>query len=199
MRSEPVQNRFRVLALSLAFLCAAAVLQGTASAEEGRSSARAEYEVKAAFVYNFVKFVEWPDAAGLSHDRVRLCVLGDLPDAPAFLHLDGTVVRGKKVSVVALKDAVEVHTCDVLFVATNQSGRLPDVIGSLKDRPVLTIGDTEGYALRGVMINMFLENKRIRFEINEEQAKSAGLRISVKLLKLASKVYGTGQDEDEEE
>jgi hypothetical protein len=67
---------------------------------------------------------------------------------------------------------------------------LSEALEGLNSAPVLTIGDTDGYAQRGIMINMYLEDKRVRFEINAEAARTAGLRISAKLLKLAGKVYG---------
>jgi len=172
-------------------------MRGTASADEVRPSVRAEYEVKAAFVYNFVKFVEWPATRGPASDRVRLCVLGDLPGDLAFANLAGTFVQGKKISVLTVKELGDERNCDVLFVAANQTGRLPEILDALEDSPVLTIGDTEGYARRGIMINMFLEKKRVRFEINEEKARAAGIRISAKLLKLANKVYGAGRTGEE--
>ena len=191
MRSERVLNIFRILvvALALAFLCAVPVMQVSVSAEERGTPAPAEYEVKAAFVYNFIKFVEWPDTGG--GDSIRLCILGELPDAAAFANLEGRQVRGKRMTVLTLDRPGEARGCEVLFVTANQTGRLQEIIESLEDRPTLTISDTEGYARRGVMINMFLENKRVRFEVNEKKARAAGLRISAKLLKLASKVYGT--------
>ncbi len=196
MRSERVLNIFRILVFALVFLCAVPVMQGNGSAEERGTSAPAEYEVKAAFVYNFIKFVEWPDAGGPPGDSIRLCILGELPDAAAFANLGRRQVRGKRMTVLTLDRPGEASGCDVLFVAANQTGRLREIIESLEDRPTLTIGDTEGYARRGVMINMFLENKRIRFEINEKKARAAGLRISAKLLKLASKVYGSTMNEE---
>lgn len=195
MRSE-LLNIFRILVFTLAFLCAVPVMHGKGSAEERGTPAPAEYEVKAAFVYNFIKFVEWPDAGVPPGDSIRLCILGDLPDAAAFTNLGGRQIRGKRMTVLALDRPGETRGCDVLFVAANQTGRLREIIEALEDRPTLTISDTEGYARRGVMINMFLENKRVRFEVNEKKARAAGLRISVKLLKLASKVYGSTTNEE---
>ncbi len=194
MRSE--RGPKRAWGLSLALLVAGLVLQGSTWAEEDRSS-RAEYEVKAAFVYNFVKFVEWPDAGGPAADRLRLCVLGNVADALPFAKLAGAFAQGRKLAVLTLKERDSAGDCDVLFVAANQTGRLAEIIGALEDRPVLTIGDTDGYAERGIMINMFLDRKRVRFEINEKVARAAGIRISTKLLKLASKVYDRGTSGEE--
>ena len=158
MRSELVLNRFGVLAFSLAFLCVFPVMQGNGYAEERKTTAPTEYEVKAAFVYNFIKFVEWPDD-GPSEDTVWLCILGDLPDVTDFANLGGRQVKGKRMTVLVLGEPGEAGSCDVLFLAANQTGRLQEIIESLEDRPTLTISDTEGYARRGVMINMFLREQ----------------------------------------
>jgi len=170
-------------------LSAVLVMQTNGSAEERKTAAPTEYEVKAAFVHNFVKFVEWP-AVGQPGDSIRLCILGDPPNVEAFATLSGRQVGGKRLIVLPIIRPGEVIDCEVLFVTANQAARLPEIVETLDDLPILTIGDTEGYARHGVMINMFLENKRIRFEINEHKARAAGLTISAKLLKLASRVYG---------
>ena len=160
-------------------------------------TAPAEYDVKAAFVYNFAKFVDWPAAVPSSNGKIRLCILGTAPDRAAFSALEGRQVRGMVMRVVAVERPEDVTGCSILFVSADQGNGLPELVRVLADRPILTIGDTEGYARRGVMINMFLEKKRVRFEINEEKARSAGLRISAKLLKLASRVYGPAGLEEE--
>ena len=190
MRSDRGRHLRRVLALVLVFLFAAPIPQGSGYAAERKAPLPAEYAVKAAFIYNFIKFVEWPAKEGLPGDTIKVCVLGDLADAESFERLQGQVVRGSRVSVSLIKDAGDASGCSVLFVTENQSPRLPRVLERLGASPTLTIGDTDGYAQRGVMINLFLENKRVRFEINEHRARAAGLRISTKLLKLATKVYG---------
>jgi hypothetical protein len=119
-----------------------------------------------------------------------LCLLGTLPDAAPFDDLDGQEIMGKHMRVVHLRDPQEASTCQVLFLSSSLSRRLPDTLELLRGSPVLTVGDTDGYAQRGVMINMYLENKRVRFEINAETAGVAGLRISTKLLSLAGTVHG---------
>jgi hypothetical protein len=174
----------------LAMLLAVPVPWGNGHAADRNAPAPAEYQLKAAFVYNFIKFVEWPSTERSTSDTLRVCILGEVPAAAPFDDLNGQEALGRRLSVSVLRSLHEARSCQVLFVAASQSARLTEVLATLGGAPVLTIGDTEGYARRGVMINMFLENKRVRFEINAETARSAGLRISTKLLKLASKVYG---------
>jgi len=197
MRSDPRTFLCRCALAALIVLPAAGiVLRGDSCAAEPRTSAPTEYQVKAAFVYNFIKFVEWPDGGRggkLPEDAVSLCVLGGLPDKASFEALDGQEIAGKRLSVEFLAASEEARDCAVLFLPSGASKRLPDVLEVLKGRPVLTIGDTDGYARRGVMINMYLENKRVRFEINAESAGAAGLRISAKLFSLAGTVYGVSR------
>jgi len=148
-----------------------------------------EDQLKAAFVYNFIKFVDWPSGERRAGETFRVCLLGEGPATALFEDLNGQEALGRRLTVTALQSPQEARSCQVLFVAASQTARLTEVIDALAGAPVLTIGDTDGYARRGVMINMFLENKRIRFDINAEAARTAGLRISAKLLKLASRVY----------
>jgi hypothetical protein len=120
-----------------------------------------------------------------------LCILGDLPDAAPFDDLDGLEIMGKRLHLVHLKEPQEARTCQVLFLSSSLSRRLPETLELVRGRSVLTVGDSDGYAQRGVMINMYLENKRVRFEIDAETAGLAGLRISSKLLSLAGTIHGT--------
>jgi hypothetical protein len=196
MYSERLQLVRRTLATVPMILLAASVLTGQVCAQERKAPVQAEYRVKAAFIYNFIKFVEWPANGSANRDEIRLCTLGAYPDAEAFEDLSGEEVRGKRLTVQSLQDEREARSCDVVFLPSTQSRNLPHVMSALAGIPILTIGDTEGYARQGVMINMFLENKRVRFEINQASAETAGLRISSKLLKLATTVIGARGEEE---
>jgi hypothetical protein len=190
MHSDPVMNirRAAVLCLVLLFICQ--VPQGNGySAETGRS-VPGEYEVKAAFVYNFIKFVEWPSRGQGREDTIQLCVLGEVPVPEPFIDLDGQEIMGKKLVVSMLREPQDARPCQVLFVAPSLSRRMAEVLEAVRGRPTLTVGDTEGFARLGIMINMYLENKRVRFEINAETARAAGLRVSTKLMRLAGAVHG---------
>jgi hypothetical protein len=189
MRSEPIPSRRTALAIFLALVCAVSGAQGQGIGEERRAPAPGEYAVKAAFVYNFINFVEWPSPPG---DTIRLCILGELPDGAAFERLNGREVRGMRLTVVPLRTIGAVRNCEILFLAGHLPYRLSEVLARLSGSPTLTISDSDGFARRGVMINMFLHEKRIRFEVNDDAARAAGLGISSKLLRLASKVYGAG-------
>lgn len=170
------------------FLCLLQTKGGLA-AERGAPPA-GEYQVKAAFVYNFIKFVSWPPGEDSPENAIKLCILGDLPDAAPFNDLEGQEIIGKRLNIVQLREPRDGLTCQVLFLASSLSRRLTETLEIIRGRPILTIGDTDGYAQRGVMINMYLDKKRVRFEINTETAETAGLRISSKLLSLAGTVHG---------
>lgn len=153
-------------------------------------SPRGEYEVKAAFVYNFLKFVELPPQAVADADRIRICVVGEIPMSAPFDDLDNQDLMGKRLAVTHLETLADARECHVLFIASSEEQRLPMILEALKGAGTLTIGDTEGFAQKGVIINFYLEKKRVRFEINAEAARRNGLKISSKLLKLAGAVYG---------
>ena len=148
------------------------------------ASAAGEYQVKAAFLYNFAKFVNWPGADG-GQSAFVLCILGDDPFGAGINAIAGKQVGGRTLQVRRLGSADGAAACQVLFIASSESGGLSRVLGAIRGRPVLTVGDTPGFAERGVVINLYVEQSKVRFEINVDAAKRAGLNISSQLLKLA--------------
>lgn len=142
-----------------------------------------EYEVKAAFIYNFANFVEWPE--GALDGTLNICLLGDDPFEKLFDSITGQVMGKRKVVIkraVSLKDIIP---CRVLFIASSEKARLKEITGLARANNILTIGDTEGFAKKGLTINLFMDKGKVRFEINQEAAKQAGLRVSPRLLDLA--------------
>jgi hypothetical protein len=145
-----------------------------------------EYEVKAAFILNIAKFIEWSDKGSPEPgDTINLCVIGSDPFGRALDQIAGKPVKGKRLHVRLLASARNVKGCSILFISSSERERLPHIMETLKNTSVLTVGDTNGYSLQGVMINFYLDGKKVRFEANPDQAKRAGLIISSQLLKLA--------------
>lgn len=143
-----------------------------------------EYEVKAAFIHNIAKFVEWP-AASSDGNAIQLCVLGRNPFGGALTVLDGKQV-GKlswKISFPTLQS--NLRACQVLFIAASEAGRLAPILDKLGDAPTLTMGDTEDYAEFGVMVNFYIDENKVRFEVNPEAASRVRLKFGSQLLKLA--------------
>lgn len=150
-----------------------------------------EYEVKAAYIFNFAKFVEWPPGKSQGAGApMNVCVVGRDPFGSALEAIEGKVVGGRRIQVRRNPPPQTPGGCAILFVSGSESQQLGRILENLDNSNVLTIGDTEGFAEKGVMINFFMEEKRVRFEINPRAAGRAGLRISSNLLKLA-RIVGT--------
>ncbi|MCZ7626657.1 MAG: YfiR family protein [Candidatus Methylomirabilis sp.] len=150
-----------------------------------------EYQVKAAFLYQFVKFVEWPSQAFRSgHNQVVIGVLGEGPMGRALAAVQGKTAKGRVVAVERYKTVAELDYCHVLFISSSMDDQLPAILKRMKGWSALTVGDVEGSARRGVMINFITVEDTIRFEVNMEAAKRANLRIGSELLGLAQAVHG---------
>lgn len=154
-----------------------------------------EYQVKAAFLYNFVQFTEWP--ADAFSDTNSPIVIGILGDDPFSGDLDN-LVRGEKVNnhplvVQRYHQVEEIKACQILFISQSEAKRLEQIFARLKNRSILTVGDIDGFAQRGGMIRFITENNKIRFRINVAAAKAASLTISSKLLRSAE-IAAPGKD-----
>ena len=146
-----------------------------------------EYQVKAAYLYGFGRFVEWPSAAPVSADgSFVLCVLGDDPFGSLLDQAaDGGQVKNQPVSVRRIERAEDGGACDTLFVSASEQPRLPRILAVLGHRPVLTVGDSPEFAQRGGMIGFSVEGSRVRFTVNLAAAQEAGLMLQSELLRVA--------------
>jgi len=149
-----------------------------------------EYEVQAAFLYNFAKFVEWPpEVLKSSGDTFTLCVTGadpfgnDLDD-----ELSGKMVRDKKLALKRIMQSKDISTCQVLFVSASEDNRLGALLSKINGLPVLTVSDMDRFIDRGGMIGFSMDDNRVRFSVNLAAADKAGLKISSQVLKLAKAV-----------
>ncbi len=150
-------------------------------------NAPTEYQIKAAFLFNFAKFVQWPSAAFAERNSPLL--IGVLGDDPFHGDLAGTI-HNKSVDEhpLILKEVpslVEATNCHILFICASEKKRLPQVLQALQRASVLTVSEMEGFTENGGMINFVLEGTKIHFQINQEAAARAGLKISSKLMSLA--------------
>jgi hypothetical protein len=142
-----------------------------------------EYAVKAVFLYNFSKFIEWPITL---NDQMRLCILGADPFGNALSAVEGKPVGSQRFTSTRILSVHEVETyaCNILFIAQSELDHLQGVLDAVRGMPVLTVGDTEGLTREGVMIGFYIEQGKVRFEINQRAAEQAGLKPSAKLLQL---------------
>jgi hypothetical protein len=144
-----------------------------------------EYEVKAAFIYNFSKYIQWPKG----FDTSKPFVIAIIGKDPFGVVLDDAVfgqkVQGRSVIIKRFTRIDDIPNCDILFVAASESSRLPQIFGTLHQAPVLTVGDVNRFAERGGMINLTTADNRIRFEVNVRALERAGLKAGSQLLRLA--------------
>ena len=160
-------------------------IAGTRSAEEN-----VEYNLKAAFLFNFTKFVDWPpagDAASIDEKGpFQLCILGEDPYGKS---LDDVVanetVGGRPIVVRRLPRGTDPRSCQILFLGRMEREREAEVLAGLRGAPVLTVGESDRFLADGGLINFFLDARRVRFEINLQNVDRTPLKISSKLLRLA--------------
>jgi hypothetical protein len=155
-----------------------------------QSSKPTEYQVKAAYLSNFGRFVEWRSKAGEGGDeRFRVCVLGQDPFGSTL----NTALAGEAIDRVPLEakridTAQEAASCRILFISSSEESQLGTVLTAIAKSSVLTVSDIPQFARRGGMIQFILSGNRVRFEINLSAAQRAGLNLSSELLKLATDV-----------
>jgi hypothetical protein len=153
------------------------------------AEAASEYQVKAAFLYNFTKFVEWPADFFPSADApIVIGVLGD----PQFADVVAQTIRGQTINgrklVSKRLEGDDTSGCQVIFMGAVEKKRIAKALDKLKDSSVLTVGETEGFAQSGGVIGFLVENNKVGFEINAGSARQKRLKISSQLLKLAKHV-----------
>jgi hypothetical protein len=165
-----------VLVLLLAWLPAGGRADGTE---------QTEYRVKAAFIYNFARFITWPE---LPDAYFNLCVLGSDPLVEQLDALRNKTVHERALRIMHLNSMTMLDGCQLVYVGRSFMSRLHDVISLLREQPVLTVSDIDDFIDGGGIIGLRLIDNRVRFEINTGAADTASLSISSKLLTLATNV-----------
>ena len=149
-----------------------------------------EYQVKAAYLYNFGRFVKWPArAVAGKDDSFAVCVLGQDPFGQTLdSALAGEALDGRPVVIRRISKSQDAGDCRILFISSTEEIHLKEILTGLDQSGVLTVSDMPGFTRRGGMIQFVLEGDRIRFEINLANAESAKLVLSSELLKVAANV-----------
>lgn len=160
---------------------------GSAAPVHGAEAAVSEYELKAAFLYNFTKFVDWPPRAfPVADGPIVIGIIGEDPFGTAIDALvRGEVVHDHALIVKRMPADGDLRNCQVLYISRSEKDHLPALMNQLKGSPVLTVSDMERFGEQGGIVNLVLENKAVKIEINSAAADRAGLQISAKLLRLA--------------
>jgi len=173
------------------------------------NAAEREYQIKAAFIYNFIKFVDWPkEKVAESNEPAIIGIVGKDPFGNAFAPVKDKEDKDRKVLIKRFKPIEELkksgekdksllereidslRKCHLLFICSSEEKSINEIINLVKDYSVLTIGDMQGFLESGGIINFITEEKKVRFEINVTAAKRAKLKIRSQLLRLAKRVVG---------
>ena len=165
-------------------------------ATHAQSARPGEYQVKAAYLYNFTQFVKWPPGApSLARDSFSICVLGQDPFG-SFLDstIMGEVVEGKNVIARRILQPREAASCAIVYISSMETARLDSILAELGKSSALTVSDIPQFAQRGGMIQFVLEANKVRFEVNLRAAENTGLMLSSDLLKVAVRVRRTGEE-----
>jgi hypothetical protein len=170
-------------------LAAALLLAALPRVVTAQEAVPLEYSVKAAFLYNFTKFVEWPASAFEQRGSVRLCVLGENPFGKSLQSvIEGEQVQGRPITLMRIDSLDDPRLCHILFLSQSETERFPAVLAVVQGAPVLTVGEAPGILEKGVGVNFVLEEGKVRFEINQTAVEGNGLKMSSKLLRLAKRV-----------
>ena len=156
-----------------------------------------EYEVKAALLYKAIKFVHWPNSA-FTHPSapVNVCILGDDPFGQAMNPISGLPLHGRTVEVKRYAVLDEgVTNCQVLFIANSESNRLTPIFAAVKNKPVLTVAEIDRFAELGGVMNFSTRYNRIRFKINAEMVRRAGLEIHAQFMRMVTIVESKNGDD----
>ena len=176
---------------ALVWLCVA-ILCAVIAVARADEAVTKEYQLKAAFLYNFTKFVEWPALSFASADSP--IVIGIYRSNPFGGELEkivsGRKVNGHKIVVAQVPSPAAGRQTHILFVGAAQDSKLNEVKGALNGTAVLTVGESEAFARQGGMVTFSLKNDSLRFSINNDSAQKAGLKISSQLQKLALRPGG---------
>jgi hypothetical protein len=182
--------RFRIQACTLALLALAGAVP-----TRPQAAPSVEYQVKAAFLLNFAKFVEWPqDAFQTDKTPITLCVFRHDPFGSALDEIiREKAINNRELLARRVNDLPELKTCQLVFVSGREEKQLPEILNSLKGASALVVGEGEDFAERGGAVQFFLENNKLRFAINVDAIQRARLQASSKLLALARIVHDSGR------
>ncbi len=172
------------------FLCLLALILGVilpdTNLAQAQSDGSREYQIKAAFLFNFAQFVTWPRSSFPDPDApFCIGILGDDPFGPALDEtIHGEEIDRHRMAVVRGQSIDDLKDCQMIFVSRSEEGRVGEILSELGSRPVLTISEVESFTRSGGDINFYLSDGKVHFEINASSAQHCGLKISSQLLNL---------------
>ena len=171
-------------------VCLAALLLAAGGGARGGTAsgtaALSEYQIKAAYLYYFTTFVDWPpETFARTGNALVIGVLGEDPFGAVLDEtLRGKTVNNRRLAVRRFTGPRDARDCHILFISSSERDRLESILKGLEGSPVLTVGDLDRFAARGGQIAFRMEDKRVRFDINPAAIERSGVKISAQLLKL---------------
>lgn len=180
---------FQLRKPALGILLAAIAFSGTTPCEVSAADSR-ERKIKAAYIYNFAKFVKWPEEiVAEATQPVRIGILGEDPLARTLERaVEGKTVQGRPLAVREFKRVEDLETCHILFISTSEEDRFDQVIEKICGSGTLVVADNCDLVDRGCHIAFLLKGNKLKFAINLAEAKKSGLKVSSKLLDIAVEV-----------
>ncbi len=154
-----------------------------------QTHARTEYEIKAAYLYNFIKFVSWSDENTLDKEYLNVCILGKDPFQELIDPIEGKTIQGRAIKLFKAPSYSDDLNCNVVFISSSEQRTVEQLLDKPEFRNALTVSDMDDFAKFGGMIGFVHVGNVIRFEINLSKARQSGVAISSKLLELALEVY----------
>jgi hypothetical protein len=190
---EASSRQTPVFAWQFGLLCFVLLLSGAAQAARAQSTAD-EYQVKAAFLFHFAQFLDWPpDSPNAAGNSLILCIFDDEPRRQELQGtVEGKTVGARTLHVRLISQEQEIQGCNILFLSRDEARRQSAILKSLHGMPVLTVGETSNFLSDGGMIRFHLDEGKTRFDINLASAEYSHLQISSRLLLLATSVTRGG-------
>ena len=183
---RPAQPFAKSIRLTVSFAAMVGVMGVMTLPGKAQSADLTEYQLKAAFLYNFAVFTEWPAEVGAS---LNLCILGPDPFGDEINGLAGKAVGNRTLEIQRKNSGESLRACQMVYISAPAFRNLTKVLEEVRDRPILTIADSAGASRQGVALNMAVNQNRITFEASQVAARANRLTLSSKLLRLATEVY----------
>jgi len=187
---ETLLPRTAAQIMGIPLLILAMSLAGTVSAEE----ASREYKIKAAYLYNLIKFVNWPEELASTENNgsqnttaetdITICVYGENPFGTYLNQLSERQAKNRAINVLYIHTPEAINNCQLLYVSRNTE-EIPAILSSIKETPILSIGETTEFTNNGGIVALIIKNNNVQLQINLTQAKSVGFEISGNLLEIA--------------
>jgi len=176
--------------IALLFLCTAWTCVFSVSvADAQEKSVVVEYKIKAAFLLNFAKFINWPEGSfSKDNQHFKVCVLGENPFGSALSAIETRTVDNRKIDLSYVDDVKQAGRCHLLFISASEKNNLVEIQKALADKTIIMVSDIDGFVSSGGIIEFVTRDDKLAFKINLSRAREQGLEIHSALLNLATEV-----------